>query len=58
MTQAVGYVSGRSEVLCALFFLPAFLLPARMGCSGEAPRWLVAGLGLLAARARRRRKSR
>ena len=26
MTQAVGYISGRSEVLCALFFLSALLL--------------------------------
>jgi hypothetical protein len=25
MTQAVGYVSGRSEVLCALFLLASFL---------------------------------
>lgn len=43
MTQAVGYVSGRSEVLCALFFLTAFLL-LRAWASGRGTRWLVSGL--------------
>jgi tetratricopeptide (TPR) repeat protein len=43
MTQAVGYVSGRSEVLCALFFLPAFLL-LRAWAFGKGTRWLVSGL--------------
>jgi hypothetical protein len=44
MTQAVGYVSGRSEVLCALFFIPAFLL-LRAWAFRKGTRWLVAGLG-------------
>jgi tetratricopeptide (TPR) repeat protein len=43
MTQAVGYVSGRSEVLCAFFFLPAFLLLRAWALGGDG-RWLASGL--------------
>ena len=43
MTQAVGYVSGRSELLCALFMLTSFLcLHAWLFRRGAA--WLVAGI--------------
>ena len=43
MTQAVGYVSGRSELLCALFMLTSFLcLHAWLFRRGGA--WLVAGI--------------
>ena len=44
MTQAVGYISGRSEVLCALFFLSALLL-LHAWVFGRGRGWLVAGLG-------------
>jgi protein O-mannosyl-transferase len=40
MTSAVTYVSGRSEVLCATFFLAAFL-SARRGLVSEGRRWWV-----------------
>jgi hypothetical protein len=43
MTQAVGYVSGRSEVLCALFFL-ASLLSLRPWLMGRRRAWLVLSL--------------
>ena len=44
MTQAVGYVSGRSELLCALFLLASFLcLHAWVFRRGGA--WLVMGVG-------------
>ncbi len=43
MTQAVGYVSGRSELLCALFLLTSFLcLHAWLFRRGGA--WLVASI--------------
>ena len=43
MTQAVGYVSGRSELLCALFMLTSFLcLHAWLFRGGAA--WLAAGI--------------
>ena len=43
MTQAVGYVSGRSELLCALFLLTSFLcLHAWLFRRGVA--WLAAGI--------------
>ncbi len=43
MTQAVGYVSGRSELLCALFLLTSFLcLHAWLFRRGAA--WLTAGI--------------
>lgn len=38
MTEAVGYISGRSEVLCATFFLSA-LLCGRRWLRGDGPRW-------------------
>src|SRR5262249_59911072 len=34
MTEAVGYISGRAEILCAAFFLAAL---------GTGRRWLIAG---------------
>jgi hypothetical protein len=42
-TEAVGYVSGRSEVLCAVFFISALLLSRRAILSGS---WISAGLGI------------
>ena len=47
MTEAVGYISGRSEVLCAVFFLGA-LLAARRWMLGEGRVWIVAAVGLWA----------
>ena len=44
MTQAVGYISGRSEVLCALFFLSALLL-LHAWVFGRGRGWLMAGIG-------------
>lgn len=43
MTEAVGYVSGRSEVLCGVFFLSSFLLLRAFLVRGGAVR-LAAGL--------------
>ncbi|MGH9385246.1 MAG: tetratricopeptide repeat protein, partial [Vicinamibacterales bacterium] len=40
MTQAVGYVSGRSEVLCASFFFGALLTGRRWLLTGGAVWWL------------------
>lgn len=45
MTESVGYISGRSEVLCAVFFLAA-LLSARRWMLGAGRVWLVAAFGL------------
>ncbi len=45
MTEAVGYVSGRSEVLCATFFLLSFLSAERW-LRGDDLRWLILGLVL------------
>ena len=48
MSEAVGYVSGRSEVLCAVFFLAALLLSRRallrggVVWAGVAAAWLLA----------------
>jgi hypothetical protein len=47
MTQAVGYISGRSEVLYAAFFLPAFLCARHWMLHGGA-RWWIAAAGLWA----------
>src|SRR5215470_243137 len=46
MTEAVGYVSGRSEVLCATFLLLALLCADRwlQGPEERRGRWLVAML--------------
>ena len=44
MTEAVGYISGRSEVLCATFFLGA-LLCARRWMRGGGKVWWVATAG-------------
>lgn len=53
MTEAVGYISGRSEVLCATFFLSAWLL-VRRGLVDRRPVSLAAGLvAFLAALASR-----
>lgn len=43
MTQAVGYISGRDEVLCAVTFLAGLLLLRRYVLGGSAA-WLTAGL--------------
>ena len=48
MTEAVGYISGRSEVLYACFFLLA-LLSARRWMIGEGAKWMVLATGLWAA---------
>ena len=40
MTEAVGYISGRSEVICAVFFLGA-LLSARRWLKGEGRVFLI-----------------
>jgi len=45
MTEAVGYISGRSEVLCATFFLSA-LLCARRWMIGGGTAWLFGSFGL------------
>ena len=45
MTEAVGYISGRSEVLCGVFFLAA-LLAARRWLLGAGRVWLVLAFGL------------
>jgi hypothetical protein len=45
MTEAVGYISGRSEVLCAAFFLAA-LLCARRWMRGGGRVWWVATAGM------------
>ena len=45
MTEAVGYISGRSEVLCGVFFLAA-LLTARRWLIGQGRVWLAVGFGL------------
>jgi cytochrome c-type biogenesis protein CcmH/NrfG len=42
-TEAVGYVSGRSEVMCAVFFLGALLLSRR---AIVAKSWVSAALGI------------
>jgi tetratricopeptide (TPR) repeat protein len=42
MTEAVGYVSGRSEVLCATWFLAAMLCARRWMTRGGAVPWLLA----------------
>jgi len=46
MTEAVGYISGRAEVLCATFFLAGFLA-FRQVILFRRWRWLGIGLGLL-----------
>jgi protein O-mannosyl-transferase len=38
MTEAVGYISGRSELLCAIFFLPAVMC-GRRWLRGDGARW-------------------
>ena len=45
MTQAVGYISGRAELLCAMFVLFA-LLAARRWMLGGPIRWLFATFAL------------
>ncbi len=45
MTEAVGYISGRSEVLCGAFFLAA-LLAARRWLLGAGRGWLVLAFAL------------
>jgi tetratricopeptide (TPR) repeat protein len=41
MTEAVAYISGRSEVLCGTFFLLAFLAARRWMRTGAAGWWLL-----------------
>jgi hypothetical protein len=45
MTEAVGYISGRSELLCATFFLSAVLCGGRW-LRDDGSRWAVATVGL------------
>lgn len=45
MTEAVGYISGRSEVLCGVFFLGA-LLAGRRWLLGAGVVWLALAMGL------------
>ena len=47
MTEAVGYISGRSEVLCTTWFLAA-LLCGRRWVRGDGSRWGVATVSLWA----------
>jgi Flp pilus assembly protein TadD len=42
MTEAVGYISGRPEVLCATFFLAAFLCARRWMMDGGELWWMLA----------------
>jgi tetratricopeptide (TPR) repeat protein len=48
MTEAVGYISGRSEVLYGTFFLLA-LLAARRWMRGDGQRWAGLSIGLWVA---------
>ena len=48
MTEAVGYISGRSEVLCATCVLLA-LLSGRRWMNGEGARWAMLTVGLWGA---------
>ncbi len=48
MTEAVGYISGRSEVLCTTFFL-AGLLCGRQWIRGNGARWAGLTIGLWVA---------
>ena len=48
MTEAVGYISGRSEVLYGAFFLMA-LLTARRWMLGDGVRWAVVAVALWVA---------
>jgi tetratricopeptide (TPR) repeat protein len=45
MTEAVGYISGRSEVLCATFFLLA-LMCGRRWLRGDGTIWALLSIGL------------
>ena len=45
MTQSVGYISGRAEVLCTTFFMLALAAARRWMLGGPAP-WLAATFGL------------
>ena len=45
MTEAVGYISGRSEVLCATFFLLA-LMSGRRWLRGDGAIWALLSMGL------------
>jgi hypothetical protein len=48
MTEAVGYISGRSEVLCALFFMLALMAGLRW-LRGDGARWAALTIALWAA---------
>ena len=50
MTEAVGYVSGRSEVLCATWFLSG-LLCGRRWIRGDGAKWAILTVGLWGAAA-------
>ena len=47
MTEAVGYISGRSELLCAAFFLLGFQAARAAILTGRAA-WVAAALALWA----------
>lgn len=48
MTESVGYISGRAEMLCGLFFLLALLAGRRWLHGGGGP-WLAGAFGLWVA---------
>jgi len=48
MTEAVGYISGRSELLCALFFIAAVMCGWRW-LRGDGRRWAFATIALWVA---------
>jgi hypothetical protein len=48
MTEAVGYISGRSEVLCALFFMLALMAGLRW-LRGDGTRWAALTIALWVA---------
>jgi Flp pilus assembly protein TadD len=48
MTESVGYVSGRAEVLCATWFFSAILC-GRRWLGGEGTRWAIFTVGFWAA---------
>jgi Tfp pilus assembly protein PilF len=48
LSEAVGYISGRSELLCGLFFVSAVLL-ARAATERGGRRWIAVGVAALLA---------
>lgn len=48
LSEAVGYISGRSEVLCATFFMPALMCGSRW-LRGDGAKWAASTIGLWVA---------